>query len=264
MKTKLFFLTLTLVSFSAWTQVSLKDLNKKPKANLVLKLKSTEGTNGSALAWSPTSKVYCSVIAGNGDFPLDLFSESGVHLQTTNAWEDMRGLWFNPVYSVFEGNTYTYGDVVSFGIEAGKLIEEEPLFELMELPIPDKQLVLTLNTAKNQLVYLNRNASSIHFINSESGESLKELSIKFPCPSDEINYTSLIYTGVSEAPYGVLNYAKKLIYLYSDNGGNPVITIKLPKGAVTNDMFRFSFANNHVWLYDVNSRSWTGYKITKK
>lgn len=264
MNTGLLFLTLTLMSVPAWTQVSLRDLNKKPKANLVLELKSTGGTNGSALAWSPTSKVYCSVIAGNGEFPLDLFSETGVHLQTTMAREDMRGLCFNPMYSVFEGNTYTHGDVVSFRIEAGRLIEEEPHFELTGLPIPDKQLVLTLDTAKNQPVYLNRDASSFHFINSESGEPLKELSIQFPSPYDEINYTSLIYTGISEAPYGVLNYAKKLIYLYSDNGGSPVVIIKLPKNAVTGEMFRFSFANNHVWLYDVNSRSWTGYKITRK
>jgi hypothetical protein len=68
---------------------------------------------------------------------------------------------------------------------------------------------------------------------------------------------------VEGAEYALLNYQKKMVYLFNRTNGALAFTMKLPKEAITSDLFRFAYANDHIWLYDVNSRSWTGYQAIK-
>ena len=36
---------------------------------------------------------------------------------------------------------------------------------------------------------------------------------------------------------------------------------QLPNSAVTNYSFRFSYANDLAWLYDVSNRTWTSFQV---
>jgi hypothetical protein len=262
----------TLISCCIWllcsigfSQTTVKSLNKKPVAGLTLRLKSTEGTNGAALAWNSATSTYYSVIAGNTDFPIDVFTADGTHIQTITTRMDLRGFWHNPTYSLMEGNTYDYRDVATYLYQNdGRLDDtDEPMIELYELPIQNSQANMVMDIRNNKYVWFDYEAGRVKFINLESGKEEGEVILKLPEPKASINSTSIGYTGVEGAEYALLNYQKKMVYLFNRTNGALAFTMKLPKEAITSDLFRFAYANDHIWLYDVNSRSWTGYQAIK-
>jgi len=52
-------------------------LINNPKASLSLALKSTGGTNASGITYDPSRQLYYTVVAGNSEFPLEVFKSSG-------------------------------------------------------------------------------------------------------------------------------------------------------------------------------------------
>ena len=79
--------------------------------------------------------------------------------------------------------------------------------------------------------------------------------------SYNINRTSMIYTGVKKHEYGFFDYKAKKVHRVNKKIGEISATVNLPSDAVTNDMFRFAYANGYVFLNDTQERAWTGYKI---
>jgi hypothetical protein len=61
--------------------------------------------------------------------------------------------------------------------------------------------------------------------------------------------------------FAVLDFNSKRVYLFDRKSGRVTGTVYLPSTAVVNDYFRVSYANDHVWLFDTEERSWTCYKI---
>ena len=83
-----------------------------PKSDLSLQLPHETGTNGSAVAWHSGFRKYYCLIAGSEDFPIDVFDDKGVHLQSTPANADFRGLWIHDSLNQLEGNTFNYHDIL--------------------------------------------------------------------------------------------------------------------------------------------------------
>jgi hypothetical protein len=243
-------------------QPTLKNVNLKPKAGITLKLLSEDGRNGSAVAWIDEFKKYYALIAGNADYPLEVFDEKGKNIQSIPAGADLRGLWYNPEYAFLEGNTYDYHDILSFGMdEKGLLTDEIPYEELYELPVYNPQAVLNMDTDQNMYIWLNHESEEIIFIDAETGEEGETLEIDVPSSFENINSTTVVYTGISGGEFALLNYADKLIYLIDGATGKESATIKLPSDAISNQVFCFSYANGHFWLFDVDKRTWQGFKV---
>jgi hypothetical protein len=243
-------------------QQNLKSVNLKPKAGIKLKLLSEDGRNGSAVAWVDEFEKYYTLIAGNADYPLEVFDDKGNNIQSIPAGADFRGLWYNPEYSFLEGNTYDYHDILSFGTdEKGLLTDEIPYEELYELPVYNPQSVLNMDTEQNMYIWLENESGEIIFIDAETGEEGEALSIEIPTGFENINSTTVVYTGINGGEYALLNYVDKLIYLIDGTTGKESATIKLPSDAVTNQAFCFSFANGQFWLFDIEKREWQGYKV---
>jgi hypothetical protein len=245
---------------------NLKNVNTSPKAGIKLKIMGEDGTNGSAVAWHPTTKLYYTIIAGNEDFPLEVFDESGKHVQSSTTMADMRGLWFNDVYEVIEGNTYEFHNIVSYDIdEDGLMYGDAPYEELYELPVHDHpQSVLCLNTRDGVYAWFDTEYTTLQLIDMESGDELDVIELDLSTPLTKLNKTTVIYTGVEGAEYGLLNFEDKEIYLIDDDNGQVTKTIKLPKSQPTYKTFNFSFANGNIWLFDTDARVWTGYALLKK
>ena len=74
------------------------------------------------------------------------------------------------------------------------------------------------------------------------------------------NTTTVIYTGISNAEFGLLNVQTKEIELYSKTDGLLSQKLKLPADAIVNDKLNFSFSNNTYFLYDAKKRAWVGYR----
>jgi hypothetical protein len=250
---------------TAFAEGNLKNVNTSPKPGVKLKIVGEDGTNGSAVAWHPITKMYYTIVAGNEDFPMEVFDEGGVHLQSSTTMADMRGLWYNDVYEVLEGNTYEFHDIVSYEIdEDGLMYGEAPYEELYELPVNDPQSVLCLNNLDGVYAWFDNEYATLHLIDMESGEDLDVIELDLSTPLTKLNQTTVIYTGIEGGEFGLLNFEDKEIYLIDDDNGEVTKTIKLPKSQPTYETFNFSFANGNIWLFDTDARVWTGYALLKK
>jgi hypothetical protein len=262
MKSLFLFLLLGFGSYVSAQRISISDFQLKPKLSLSLQLQSDVGFNGSAVTWHPIFEKYYTMIAGNEEFPIEVFDMNGKHLQTRSAGNDCRGLWYNPTYEYLESNTYETHDIISYGFdEDGLLVDEQPYVELYELPVWDPQSVLALDIERNAYVWYNYEVNVLGIISADTGDEEEIISPALPVDKEFINSNTVIYTGVEGAEYGLLNIYTKQVYLISKIDGKVSATVQLPAQIGLSDAFRFSFANGHIWIYDADERRWDGFKL---
>lgn len=230
-----------------------------PKASLKLEIKQNSGTNGSSLAYNPKTQLYYSVIAGNASYPLEVFDASGNNVYTTNAGNDMRGLWYNKKVKAVQGNTYNMKGIMEMSLDENGYpsIGSKNIGNCGQ---PDAQSVGVFDR-KKYIYYFDGKLVRIYDPKKSEVKSETLVMEELMDGSYTINSTSMIYTGVKKHEYGFLDYNAKKVYLVNKKTGEITATVNLPSDAVTNDMFRFAYANGYVFLYDTQERAWTGYKI---
>lgn len=218
---------------------------------LRLELQSEDGTNGCAVVWNPEKKLYYTVIAGNVDFPIDVFSETGKWLSTHESGVDNRGLWYNTKSGKLEARSYD-GQVYAYKLkENGKPNEPEQIKDEVG---PADQNVATFYKGK---VYYYGDGI-VTSINSKGKKSYNQLTMSVD--DGGYNNYSMGYTGVKNYEIVLHNYMNKRLEFYNLKG-QKTSTISLPDEIPEAESFRFSYANKRAWLYDVESRTWSGYKV---
>lgn len=216
----------------------------------------SDGTNASAVTWNPDKKVFYSVIAGNASFPLETFDEFGEQINSNEAGVDARGLWYNLKTKQLEGNGP--GETGVFTIGFNNSGEKKTVKILIEgKNQPENQSVGAFDS-KKQIIYYYSDGMIYSYLR-KNGKQKSAMKIT-DCPADlsDINSTTVIFTGIKNQELGLLDYNSQKVYLFNLKGKHTA-TINLPENAPTNDAFRFSFANNYIWLYDIDTRMWTGY-----
>lgn len=226
--------------------------NYTAKKDFSLSFVGDEGTNGTAVVWNPEKQVYYAAIAGNADFPLETFGSGGNSKFVNKANIDVRGLWYNPKTKTLEGNGA--GDVGYFSYKMNASGEpRDPEVTVNGQNQPDFQSVGTSDGKKVYFFY----DGKIHTY-STKGKAGKSFDLKnSPGGTSALN-TSLGFTGRKGEEFGLLDYNAGKVYLF-DKKGNYKANVSLPSGAVLPKVFRFSITNGRIWLYDIDSRSWTGY-----
>lgn len=212
-----------------------------------------EGTNGTAVVWNPDKQVYYAAIAGNADYPLETFGIGGNMKYANKADIDIRGLWYNAKTKKLEGNGA--GELGFFSYDMNASGEpRNPVVSVSGQNQPDFQSVGAFDGKK---VYFFFDGKIYSY--STKGKAGKSFELKnSPASVSVLNATTMVYTGRKGEEFGLLDFDAKRVYLF-DKKGTYKASINLPSGAITHNMFRFAFANGRVWLYDVDSRSWTGY-----
>lgn len=231
------------------------------------------GTNGASLVWHPVQSKYYAAMAGNTNYPLAIFNETGKRLSSDNmnTRVDLRGIWYNPIKKTICGNGY--GNIGWFHYvldPRGTVLDVET--DIDESAQPNAQCVGTFNVGTNEVMFLNGNRVSLYSnigslnsnINLRLGLTVKDdIGEEFE-PADETpeeyNYTTVIYTGQKGAELGMLNVEKRQIELYDSNKGHLTAILKIPEAQVVYPAFCFAYSNNMYWLYDKETRTWTSYK----
>jgi hypothetical protein len=218
---------------------------------LKLELQSDEGTNGCAVVWNPEKKLYYTVIAGNVDFPIDVFSETGNWISTHESGVDNRGLWYNTKSGKLVARSYD-GQLYSYSLkENGK--PSEPVQIKDEVGPADQNVGTFL---KGSVYYYSDGV--INSISSKGKQ--KALQLAMSSDSENYNHYSMGVTGVKNYEFVVWNVTNSSLEFYNLKG-KQTATVTLSGEIPEAENFRFSFANNRAWLYDVDSRTWTGYKV---
>ncbi|HPG73660.1 MAG TPA: hypothetical protein PLM49_05160 [Bacteroidales bacterium] len=217
-----------------------------------------DGTNGSAIAFHPGKKLYYAVIAGNSEFPLEIFNSSGDFVLSTQAGVDCRGLWYNTTSKCLEANSYMNGvfkiKLADDGVPSGEIEEF-----ISGNTVPSENACAEYDFKNNHLLYYH--AGVLYKYNYADGSLVKEMGLDLPSSEYEINSTSFIYTGYKGLEIGLLNCQKNEIYFFDIKDGKFTETLKLPSGISPSCSFKFDFANDYAFFYDVTTRTWTGMKI---
>jgi len=275
---KLFFLTVAVTMFSLHSGAQSTGKSRELKKTITLKMARTvddemPGTRGASVVWHPVQKKYYAAMAGNIGYPLSVFDLSGKRLSKDehNTGADVRGLWYNPLKKAIEGNAY--GSFGWFTYELGKdgmINEVKTLFE--GLSQPSDQCVGAYNAAKKQVLFLY--GSQVYIYMRDSAIETNRIIIHWgrtkadgvmededeTAEPENHNRTTIVYTGISGAELGFLNFMDMQIELYNIKDGFLTRTLKLPANAIPEATFNFSYTNGMFWLFDMTNREWTGYK----
>ncbi|UEG50906.1 hypothetical protein LK994_05390 [Ferruginibacter lapsinanis] len=273
-------ITLLVIAGVLLTSLCLTAQTKKNlKKTLELKMPKTVdddmcGTRGASVAWHPMLKKYYASFAGNKEYPFGVFDVKGKRLSDDEqkAMVDLRGIWYNPTSKSISGNGYDDNGWFTYSLDK-KGIPENFVTDFEGLNQPDAQSVGVLLPAKKAVMFLS--GRTVSFYSTSSATSDESLTIHFGKVKKDIeedadadlyttpedyNYTSLIYTGIKNSEIGFLNVTEKQIELYNIADGSLTSVLKLPEDATVESAFNFAYANGVYWLFNIEKRTWIGYK----
>lgn len=230
------------------------------QASITLKITDQNGTNGTAVAWDGEKGRYYAAIAGNKVFPIETFDASGKSTGRSEAGFDCRGLWYNPKTKTLEGNGA--GEFGWFGLAR----DAEGNYNGKTVVIKDGMMQPEFQSVgvyddKKKMVTFHLEGKIYRYKRKDSKAVKKIIELKLGSVTlEDININAMGYTGNNKYPYAILETTTKSVLLFN-RGGKLKARTKLPADVATNSSFWFSFANNHAWLYNPNTRTWSGYKV---
>ena len=230
------------------------------------------GTRGASVVWHPIQKKYYAAMAGNAAYPLCIFDAGGKRLSDDeqNCLKDIRGLWYNPEKKNIQGNCFAEGGWFEYKLNAKGMIDDAgTLNEGMHQP--GEQCSGTYNVALKEIMFLDNgtvyaysgdgnvsgNSVTIHWGKRKKDNAETQSEVMTP---ETYNYTSVIYTGIKGSELGFLNIDLNQIELYDFKEGYLSAVLSLPSDAVTEPNFNFAFTNNTYWLFNIEKRTWFGYR----
>ena len=227
---------------------------------LTLQLKGSEGKNGNAVVYNSDKALYYASIAGNETYPLETFSESGENLFQGETGVDVRGVWYNSNSKNLEANCY---DELGYYViktdsrgYAGTGTEEI----LSGRNQPSANSCGNIDSKGKQVLFYH-SGSIVGYDRATGQKSDMSIYLSLPTTQENINTTAFIYTGKKKMEIGLLNFEHKEVYLFNVKSGEHTATVKLPSDAKTHNRFRFGYSNGYIFLFDIDSRSWTGYQL---
>jgi len=258
MRKKILFFLILFISFSGiiFSQKPLNDAQKE----FTYKINGENGTNASAVVWEPKKKLYFTIIAGNKEYPFEAFDSKGTSVYSKEVGIDSRGMWYNKSKKRLEINGA--GDNGWYAIILKKDMTSHTLSSIQSgQKQPDFNSVGTYNDKQKEVVFYNDNTQSIELYKYSNPESKREIFLEILTgKKSSYNYTSIGFTGKKGYEYVLLNY-KDLKLVYFNTEGKESGSTNLPENAIVNERFRFSYTNDRVFLYDVDTRVWTSYKV---
>lgn len=249
------FLSAMFLAQLSWAQAPLA----KAKFAFSYAFQSSDGTNASAVTYIPGPNVYVTCIAGNEDYPIEVFDGSGKTLGTLTAGLDIRGIWYNPATQRLEANAYGEGGWFSCTLDAQGVPSGEWATIRAGQHQPEEQSVLTYVPSIKKLVTITGD-KSFSFWGRKNAK--QKLCYQHGTPGDTdwyINPYCVGYTGNNAYPIAVLELNAGQI-LYFDLKGTYKGATQIDGGIPEMDGFRFAYANGFAFIYDEVDRIWRAYQ----
>lgn len=226
-------------------------------ADMSMSFVQSNGTNGSAVAYNPNLKLYYIAIAGNVEYPLEVKDAQGKALYELSTGVDLRGLWYNSSKNRLEGNQYG-GGLFALPLDQRGYPTSE-VITITENTFPEYDQACAVFDGKNLLYYYTDGI--LYRYSAKNNKPKGEVTLALPVDRYSINGTSVIYTGYKGYEIGLLDADLSKVYLFNKKTGTLTATIDLTDWPVLEYSFWFAFANDRVWLYDSETRTWSGYRI---
>jgi hypothetical protein len=222
---------------------------------------SMPGKRGGAVVWHPLQKKYYAAFAGNKTFPLAVFDVTGKLLseEDETCLVDTRGLWYNPKIKKICGNGYSDIGWFSHTLDA-KGIPTESNIDFEGMNQPGEQSIGVFNAYAYNKEAMQEEDSTIRLYPGISKKEDIDEEDDGEYLSETYSSNVLIYTGIPKAEFGLLNVNETQVELYNKKTGLLTQILKLPSEVVTYGAFNFSYTNGTYWAFNMDTRTWTGYK----
>lgn len=217
------------------------------------------GANGLTVTYNNHNDYYYCIQAGNADFPLEVFTGTGLMVHSTTAKADTRGFWYNPQSKCLEGTKYVSGAFIMFIDNTGLPSNPVMVGTASEFVPPTEQTQVVCNVKKKEMYAYHE--GFIHVYSRKTYKPKKKIALqKSPVSWDYINPYAMIYTGMKNYEFGLYDVVNAQILLFNAKG---IFTqaIQMPIDAPYVDVFRLGYANNRIFLYEGDSRAWYCYPI---
>ncbi len=255
MKNKIQFVILFSLFFTLTINAQKKPGLGTLQSDIALAFTGYDGTNSCSVTWNPEKQLYYAVFAGNGDYPLETFDSRGMQVHGGIIGADTRGIWYNPKTKQIEGVDFDGGYFKTVLDDAGHPVNS---VEVKAEAVPGAlQSIWQFNPTTGG-IYLYAEGNIMGY--SKKKFILKDV-IKIgslPCSLDEINHTTVVYTGHKNYEFGFLDFVNYKVHLINTKG-EFTASLDLPDDAILNEAFCFAFANDRIWLYSLDERVWKGY-----
>lgn len=229
--------------------------------DITLTVQGEGGTNGVSVAYNPTNQVYYTVFAGNADYEIETHNISGTSIARQAIGFDVRGMWYNPTKKGLEGISYDNvgGFEVVLNSDGSISGTKESTFSYgME-----SQTVATYAAKMKSVMFVEGNTVSFF----KTGKTkVKTVLLSSTDMEVSLNTNGPIYTGIKNYEIGLLESETMTIHLFSASSGKETGKVKLNSEACNSlvdfpNYFRVSYCNDRVFIFDTDSRTWTGYKL---
>lgn len=233
----------------------------RANCDLTLAIEESGGTNGVAVAYNPASNLYYTAFAGNSVYPLEIFDASGKFISSQEIGYDARGLWYNPATKSLEG--IMYDNMGSFSM---KLNTDGGISNSTEKPFSygmEGQTVGSFNEKKKMILFVEGTTA---YMFKPGKTKSKTVTLSPANANADLNTNGPIFTGVKNYEIGLFEAETMTVHLFSASSGKETASVKLSGGTCGEignppTYFRVSYCNQRVFLFDTESRQWTGYKI---
>ena len=218
----------------------------------------TSVTNPGSVVFHPTEDLYYTSRCGNISYPLITFSATGVVLNNTNTAVDTRGMWWNPNTNQLERNAFNIIGWSTIDLDVNHFATNLFTTLFTGMHQPDAQSVGSYDPVNNQVLFYS--AGTLKRYNRNTALEVSSTPLTGVALTN-VNTNSIIYTGVAGYEIGLLDYVAKKVLLFNGSTGVFTGSSQLPATAVTSSAFRFSYANDLVWLYNFSDSKWYSYII---
>lgn len=218
-----------------------------------------DATNSAGLAWHPGHRKYYAAFAGNEKFAMAVFDENGksATVNRLTTLQDIRGLWYNPKTKSLEANRAGYKGNIRYLLNRDGLPEGYSNIHVNTTQ-PGFQPAGTFDPKSGCVIFFD--GKSIHSYRNKSGALKLTITPQLQAPGRDYNSTSIIVVPSRKGQAGVLNVSKRAVEFYHLKNGHFTGSVQLPDYAPVADMFGFAYANGYYWLFDVDNRTWKGYR----
>jgi len=252
-------LSVSLIACKSKEAVTLIEYHITLKPDIIIQCgKINGGENGTSVVFDSINNLYYTFFAGSKNFYVERFDVSGNKIDSSKIGFDARGVWYNKETKKIEGNSYDGGGIFEIDIEKNRLLGlATSIFEENEQP--DKNSAGAYDYDDNNILYFDEGV--IKKYSRERNKYVGDIKIS-GLPSDEyINFTTPIYLGYKKNEIGLLDYGNRAIYTIDKNTGKYSKKLLLPPDSKTYPKLRFSYANNRIWIFDVDNKKWLGFPL---
>jgi hypothetical protein len=250
-----------------YAKVKVKNLTETMR----LKMPDGEGSNGTAVVWHPDLEKYYAAFAGNEGYPLAVFDKKGNRVSADDLVTgfDVRSLWYDAKHSQILGNGYAEAGWFRVELNKKPTIPVAKNLKVGQFQ-PEEHSVGMWDSGEKSVCFLEADTRSIVFFNEKFQEN-KRLLLQ-PGITEEANMTTFgelptdynsstaIALGNKKTNFGLYHSLDGQIECYEKDKGLLTEVWKLPTDAPKVPIFNLAYANNIVWLFDQENRTWIGYK----